>query len=63
MSDEAGIRDVQSNLREQRGALSEFTGGRVDDIKAQIALGLTSVDEKLTELSDKRNEIETQAQA
>ena len=63
LSDEAGIRDVQSNLREQRGALSEFTGGRVDDIKAQIALGLTSVDEKLAELSDKRNEIETQAQA
>ena len=63
LSDEAGIRDVQSNLREQRGALSEFTGGRVDNIKAQIALGLTSVDEKLAELSDKRNEIETQAQA
>lgn len=63
LSDETGIKDVQSNLKEQRGALSEFTGGRVDDIKAQIALGLTSVDEKLAELSDKRNEIETQAQA
>ena len=62
LSDETGIRDVQSNLREQRGALSEFTGGRVDDIKAQIATGLTSVDEKLSELSTKRSEIETQAQ-
>ena len=61
--DEEGILGVADDLRGQKADLTRFTGGTVDDIKAEIATGLTSVDDKLAELSSKRDEIEESAKA
>ena len=60
--DEAGLRDLQSQLTSAGSELGRFSGGRVDDISGQLQAARGQIDTRLQELSDARGALETRAQ-
>lgn len=60
--DEAAMRDRLYRLGNIDTELSRFSGGRADDIAAQIASGVEQIDTRLRDLSTRRSQLEQQAQ-
>ena len=59
--DEQAIRDYYAANDPITEELAKYTGGRVSDVRDQLKANTDAVDARLKELSDKRNEFETQA--
>ena len=60
--DEAGMGNLQSALRDAGYDLSQFSGGRVNDIQTQLSNATSAIDTRLQELSTARTQLETRAQ-
>jgi len=63
LSDEAAMRDRLSQLNKLNLDLSPYSGGRVDQVQAQLDTGIQAVNARLQELSDYRAQLEQNAQA
>jgi len=63
LSDEAAMRDRLSQLNKLNSELSPYSGGRVDQVQAQLDTGVQAVNTRLQELSDYRAQLEQNAQA
>ena len=61
--DEQGMRDIDNRLSNLGIDLTSYTGGRVTGIQNKINLAMGAVDDRIRELENYRNDIETQAQA
>ena len=61
--DERGMRDIDNRLSNLGIDLTSYTGGRVTGIQNKINLAMGAVDDRIRELENYRNDIETQAQA
>ena len=60
--DQEGMEGLRSGLRDAGFDLSQFSGGRVNEISEQLSNANTAIDTRLEELSTARGKLETRAQ-
>ena len=62
LSNETGIRDLQSEIRRLQGQGQSYSGGRAADLNEQLGNLYGTASDKLTELYNYRGDLESQAQ-